>query len=464
MLRYQPAIGPSLDTQVTRYLSLPAVPDLPRLRPAHPARARGRRARRAGRRGPAARCAGAVNVAARGHDRAGPHDPAGGPAAAAAAGPAVRARHRASRRRLGLARALGGLPAAAALRPRRWTSTGSSRRSAHRPRYSTLEARRGLGGGGGVTEPGRGGASMRAPARGARRRASSCPRRSARGAAGAAARARATRSSAAAPARGRLRARTSGASTRSSPTWSSRSSTSSTTAGGGSRSRAPTTCPPTGARCWPPTTPGILPWDATMISVALLREHPLPRHPRFLVLNWAFDLPWVSVAIRKVGGVVASPYNALRLLEQDQLVAVFPEGVKGTGKPFARALPAPALRPRRLRGARPARRRADRAGRGGRAARRSTPSSARSPPLARAIGAPFFPVTPTFPWLGPARGGAAAVEVADRVLRADRDGAATGPTPRPTARSCSSCPSRCATRSSRRSTRTWSGAAPRSSD
>jgi len=39
---------------------------------------------------------------------------------------------------------------------------------------------------------------------------------------------------------------------------------------------------------------GILPWDATMISVALLREHPLPRHPRFLVLNWAFELPWAS--------------------------------------------------------------------------------------------------------------------------------------------------------------------------
>ena len=33
--------------------------------------------------------------------------------------------------------------------------------------------------------------------------------------------------------------------------------------------------------------------------------------------------------------MVASPYNALRLLEQDQLVAVFPEGVKGTGKPFS---------------------------------------------------------------------------------------------------------------------------------
>jgi 1-acyl-sn-glycerol-3-phosphate acyltransferase len=145
---------------------------------------------------------------------------------------------------------------------------------------------------------------------------------------------------------------------------------------------------------------GILPWDATMISVALLRQHPLPRHPRFLVLNWAFDLPWVSVFIRKVGGVVASPHNALRLLEQDHLVAVFPEGVKGTGKPFSERY--------RLR----------RFGRGGfvEVALRSGapivpvavvgseeiyPKIGDMPPVARLIGAPFFPVTPTFPWLGP---------------------------------------------------------------
>jgi len=145
---------------------------------------------------------------------------------------------------------------------------------------------------------------------------------------------------------------------------------------------------------------GILPWDATMISVALLREHPLPRHPRFLVLDLAFDLPWISAFIRKVGGVVASPYNALRLLEQDQLVAVFPEGVKGTGKPFAE------------------RYRLQRFGRGGfveialRAgapivpvavvgSEEIYPKLADVPPLARALGAPFFPITPTFPWLGP---------------------------------------------------------------
>ncbi len=146
---------------------------------------------------------------------------------------------------------------------------------------------------------------------------------------------------------------------------------------------------------------GILPWDATMISMGLLREHPLPRYPRFLVLDWAFSLPWVSVAIRKVGGVAASPFNALRLLEQDQLVAVFPEGVKGTGKPFRE------------------RYQLQRFGRGGfveLALRTGAPivpvavvgseeiypKLGEAPPLARAIGAPFFPLTPLFPWLGPA--------------------------------------------------------------
>ena len=145
---------------------------------------------------------------------------------------------------------------------------------------------------------------------------------------------------------------------------------------------------------------GIMPWDATMMSVGLMREHPLPRQPRFLVLDWAFDLPYVSVAIRKVGGVVASPHNAVRLLESDQLVAVFPEGVKGTGKPYAE------------------RYRLQRFGRGGfvEIALRTGapivpvavvgseeiyPKLGEAPLLARALGAPYFPLTPTFPWLGP---------------------------------------------------------------
>ena len=145
---------------------------------------------------------------------------------------------------------------------------------------------------------------------------------------------------------------------------------------------------------------GILPWDATMMGVAMLREHPLPRYPRFLVLNWAFELPYVGTTIRKVGGMPASPYNAMRLLEQEQLVAVFPEGVKGTSKDFKD------------------RYRLQRFGRGGfveLALRTQSPivpvavvgseeiypKIGELPLLARLTGAPFFPVTPTFPLLGP---------------------------------------------------------------
>jgi 1-acyl-sn-glycerol-3-phosphate acyltransferase len=97
---------------------------------------------------------------------------------------------------------------------------------------------------------------------------------------------------------------------------------------------------------------------------------------------------------------VASPYNALRLLEQDELVAVFPEGSKGAGKPFNQ------------------RYRLQRFGRGGFveiALRTGSPivpvavvgseeiypKIGDAPLLAKLIGAPYFPLTPTFPALGP---------------------------------------------------------------
>ena len=144
----------------------------------------------------------------------------------------------------------------------------------------------------------------------------------------------------------------------------------------------------------------MFPFDATMLGVAIQKEHPLPRWTRPLVLNWAFDLPFLSFFMRKVGGVPASPFNATRLLEQDELVMVFPEGVKGTGKPFKE------------------RYRLQRFGRGGfvEVALRTGapiipvavvgseeiyPMVGDSPTLAKMIGAPFAPVTPTFPLLGP---------------------------------------------------------------
>ncbi len=144
---------------------------------------------------------------------------------------------------------------------------------------------------------------------------------------------------------------------------------------------------------------GVLPWDATMMNVAILKHQSVPRHPRFMVLDWAFRLPWVSSFMRRVGGVVASPYNAMRLLHQGHVVAVFPEGVKGAGKPYSE------------------RYRLQRFGRGGfvEIALRTGapivpvavvgseeiyPKLAESRLLARLLGAPYFPITPTFPALG----------------------------------------------------------------
>jgi 1-acyl-sn-glycerol-3-phosphate acyltransferase len=145
----------------------------------------------------------------------------------------------------------------------------------------------------------------------------------------------------------------------------------------------------------------LFPFDASMITMAIMKEHPLPRWPRFLVLDWAFVLPFLSSFMRRVGGVPASPHNAMGLLREDELVSVFPEGVKGTGKPFSE------------------RYRLQRFGRGGfvEVALRTGapivpvavvgseeiyPKLAESRLAARAIGAPFVPITPTFPWLGPA--------------------------------------------------------------
>lgn len=145
---------------------------------------------------------------------------------------------------------------------------------------------------------------------------------------------------------------------------------------------------------------GVLPWDGTMIKTAVFTEHPRPRHVRALVASQFMGMPVMSWFLRRTGQAVGHPDDTRRLLERDELVLVFPEGTRGTGKGFNQRY--------RLR----------RFGRGGfvataiRAGAPIIPISVVGSeeiypmvgdlqPLARLLGLPYFPVTPFWPWLGP---------------------------------------------------------------
>ncbi len=145
---------------------------------------------------------------------------------------------------------------------------------------------------------------------------------------------------------------------------------------------------------------GVLPWDGTMIKTAVFAEHPNPRHVRALVASLFMGMPVLSWFLRRTGQTVGHPDDTRRLLEQDQLVLVFPEGVRGTGKLYRDRY--------KLR----------RFGRGGfvstaiRAGAPIVPVSvvgseelypmlSDAAPVAKLFGLPYFPITPFFPWLGP---------------------------------------------------------------
>lgn len=145
---------------------------------------------------------------------------------------------------------------------------------------------------------------------------------------------------------------------------------------------------------------GTLPYDGSMIRVAAENDHPSRRDVRFLVEDFVYHFPFLGTFMYRIGGVRACPENAERLLNKEHLVAVFPEGVKGIGKHYKN------------------RYRLQRFGRGGfiKLALRTKspiiptavigaeeihPLIYKSTLLARPLGVPYLPITPTLPALGP---------------------------------------------------------------
>jgi 1-acyl-sn-glycerol-3-phosphate acyltransferase len=145
---------------------------------------------------------------------------------------------------------------------------------------------------------------------------------------------------------------------------------------------------------------GTLPVDSLMTQLAVHDTHPKARHLRALGATLVFQLPFVSDLARRSGTTLACNEDVEALLGNGELVGVWPEGFKGVGKPFSQ------------------RYKLQRFGRGGfvSAALRTKapiipcsivgaeeiyPMIGNAESLARLLGLPYFPLTPTFPWLGP---------------------------------------------------------------
>jgi len=81
-----------------------------------------------------------------------------------------------------------------------------------------------------------------------------------------------------------------------------------------------------------PNHSGVLPIDAAMVAIDIAYKLSKPRILRTVVDNFAGFLPFINVFFYRVGQVIGARRNFQDLLEKDELVGVFPEGARGTGK------------------------------------------------------------------------------------------------------------------------------------
>jgi 1-acyl-sn-glycerol-3-phosphate acyltransferase len=77
---------------------------------------------------------------------------------------------------------------------------------------------------------------------------------------------------------------------------------------------------------------GQVPLDGVVIALAMALDSENPRFPRAMVERFISTLPFFSVWFPRVGQVLGTPENARHLLEKEDALIIFPEGVKGISK------------------------------------------------------------------------------------------------------------------------------------
>lgn len=142
---------------------------------------------------------------------------------------------------------------------------------------------------------------------------------------------------------------------------------------------------------------GVLPIDGCLLYDGMINNHPDPRRIRFLVTKFLLQAPIIGKGLRGFGSIPPDYEVATKLLRKQELVFFYPEAEKGTGKLFkdryklvefhagfvraAIETGSPLIPVVTIGGD------------------EIYPLLGNIEPLAKLLNAPYFPVTPFFPWL-----------------------------------------------------------------
>lgn len=77
---------------------------------------------------------------------------------------------------------------------------------------------------------------------------------------------------------------------------------------------------------------GQLPMDGVLIGYALATNPHGPRAPRAMIERFFPTVPYLGNLLNSMGAVIGDPLNCSKMLEQEEAIIVFPEGVRGSGK------------------------------------------------------------------------------------------------------------------------------------
>ena len=144
---------------------------------------------------------------------------------------------------------------------------------------------------------------------------------------------------------------------------------------------------------------GQLPFDAAMVSLAMLLEAEPPRIVRGMAEYWVSELPWVSVYAARGGAASGTPDTCREMLEAGECVMVFPEGVRGMNKLYKDRYKLQRFGTGFMRLALEAQTPIVPVAVVG--SEEQNPGLANFERLGRLLGMPAFPITATFPLLGP---------------------------------------------------------------